>query len=283
MGSNKSLVGKKYPPEMRTITSDMVGNYASATADANPLYLKSDVAPPMIVVVSAIPDGVVRAVEDRDLIGDPSRLLHLLHSEEDIRWRGLVHAGDTLTTTAKVVNIEDKPGGELLTIGTAIYNQKGQLIAQTQSALFIRDKKASGLRREGGRMILPEEPPVTVRWTIAADQSQRYAEASGDRNPIHLDEQAARSAGLPGKILHGLCTMAFTQRAVIDKCAGGDPAKLARLKVRFTKPVLMGDVLTCSLWRQGVDNGRAVWNFNVNNQEGYPVILDGVAEVGSGS
>ena len=43
MGSNKSLVGKKYPPEMRTITSDMIGNYASATADANPLYLKSDV------------------------------------------------------------------------------------------------------------------------------------------------------------------------------------------------------------------------------------------------
>jgi acyl dehydratase len=55
----------------------------------------------------------------------------------------------------------------------------------------------------------------------------RYAGASGDFNPIHLDEELARSVGLPGRILHGLWTMAQVARAQ------GDPLKLRRLSVQF--------------------------------------------------
>lgn len=59
----------------------------------------------------------------------------------------------------------------------------------------------------------------------------RYAGASGDFNPIHIDEQFARQVGLPGKILHGLYTMAQVARAHTD--AGGGPASLKRLSVQF--------------------------------------------------
>ena len=55
----------------------------------------------------------------------------------------------------------------------------------------------------------------------------RYAGASGDYNPIHLDDEFARSVGLPGRILHGLWTMAQIARAQ------GDPAKLESLEVQF--------------------------------------------------
>ncbi len=59
----------------------------------------------------------------------------------------------------------------------------------------------------------------------------RYAGASGDFNPIHIDEDFAREVGLPGRILHGLYTMAQVARALTE--AGGGPQSLQRLSVQF--------------------------------------------------
>jgi acyl dehydratase len=59
----------------------------------------------------------------------------------------------------------------------------------------------------------------------------RYAGASGDFNPIHIDEEFAKSVGLPGMILHGLWTMAQVARAQAE--AGGGPESLRRLSVKF--------------------------------------------------
>ena len=59
----------------------------------------------------------------------------------------------------------------------------------------------------------------------------RYAGASGDFNPIHIDEELAKSVGLPGRILHGLWSMAQVARAQTE--AAGDPAALRSLSVQF--------------------------------------------------
>jgi acyl dehydratase len=59
----------------------------------------------------------------------------------------------------------------------------------------------------------------------------RYAGASGDFNPIHIDDEFAKAVGLPGRILHGLWTMAQVARAQTD--AGGGPEHLKRLSVQF--------------------------------------------------
>ncbi len=69
--------------------------------------------------------------------------------------------------------------------------------------------------------------------TVTPDRylTVRYAGASGDFNPIHIDEEFARQVGLPGRILHGLYTMAQVARANTD--AGGGPASLKRLSVQF--------------------------------------------------
>jgi acyl dehydratase len=60
----------------------------------------------------------------------------------------------------------------------------------------------------------------------------RYAGASGDFNPIHIDEEFAVGVGLPGRILHGLWSMAQVARAATD-AAGGDPTALRSLSVQF--------------------------------------------------
>jgi acyl dehydratase len=73
------------------------------------------------------------------------------------------------------------------------------------------------------------DPYVTVR----------YAGASGDFNPIHIDEQFARQVGLPGRILHGLWTMAQVARAHTE--AAGGPEKLRSLSVQFRGMGMIGE------------------------------------------
>jgi acyl dehydratase len=71
-----------------------------------------------------------------------------------------------------------------------------------------------------------------LRVTPDAGLTKRYAEASGDPNPIHTDAEFAKSVGLPGVILHGLYSMAQVARAHTE-AAGGDPRALRRLSVQF--------------------------------------------------
>ena len=114
---------------------------------------------------------------------------------------------------------------------------------------------------------------------IDDDQTYRYAEASGDRNPIHVDENVAKMAGLPGIIVHGLCTMAFTSKAIIDDACAHDPAKLKRLRVRFSRPVRPGETITTRVWDDGTRDGRRVLAFETYNPAGQAVIRAGLAEV----
>jgi acyl dehydratase len=85
----------------------------------------------------------------------------------------------------------------------------------------------------------------------------RYAGASGDFNPIHIDPEFAKAVGLPNTILHGLYMMGLVARASAE-AAGGDPRSLKRLSVQFrgmgapeTEIVVSGAV-------KSVDDGKAV-------------------------
>jgi acyl dehydratase len=87
---------------------------------------------------------------------------------------------------------------------------------------------------EAGRLSEPSPGDALpeLRVTPDAGLTKRYAEASGDPNPIHTDPEFARSVGLPGVILHGLYSMAQVAKAHTD-AAGGDPRALKRLSVQF--------------------------------------------------
>ena len=119
-------------------------------------------------------------------------------------------------------------------------------------------------------------PSLTKQVTV--EQIRQYAEASGDRNPIHLDETFARSAGLPGVIAHGMLTMAFANQMVTDWL--GDRSRLKRLQGRFAGMVLPGDEITCTgIVASKVEQARRVMiNLVVTNQRGEKVLNKGVAE-----
>jgi acyl dehydratase len=104
----------------------------------------------------------------------------------------------------------------------------------------------------------------------------RYAGASGDFNPIHIDEEFARSVGLPGRILHGLWTMAQVARAQTE--AAGGPGHLRRLSVQFRG---MGmpeqEVLVTGTVRE-LDGEVAIID-TVAEQAGQQIIRNAEAEV----
>ena len=97
---------------------------------------------------------------------------------------------------------------------------------------------------------------IELTVTPARDVTIRYAGASGDFNPIHLDEEFARSVGLPGRILHGLWTMAQVARAHTE--AFGGPASLAALSVSFRGMGVPGVPVTVRGTVREVDGDHAV-------------------------
>jgi acyl dehydratase len=104
----------------------------------------------------------------------------------------------------------------------------------------------------------------------------RYAGASGDFNPIHLDEAFATQVGLPGRILHGLWTMAQVARAVTE--TAGAPEKLASLKVEFRGMGRLQEEITVSGEVTSVEGGVATAKLEAS-QAGHRIIRNALATI----
>jgi acyl dehydratase len=104
----------------------------------------------------------------------------------------------------------------------------------------------------------------------------RYAGASGDFNPIHIDDEFARSVGLPGRILHGLYTMALAARAETE--AAGGPAKLKRLAVQFRGAAVPEHEIAVTSKVTGHHDGRTIVTVTVT-QQGKAIIRGATAEI----
>jgi acyl dehydratase len=104
----------------------------------------------------------------------------------------------------------------------------------------------------------------------------RYAGASGDFNPIHIDGEFARAVGLPGQILHGLWTMAQVARAQSE--AAGGPEHLKRLSVQFRGMGMPEQEIVISGTVREAGDGRVVID-TVAEQNGNQIIRNAEAEV----
>lgn len=276
MGMNRDLVGRQYTKlEPFPVTADAAQAYAAATNAVDVTAYPGSV-PPMYGVAFSLP-ALGAPLFDPDLHVD---MMRLVHGDQDMRFLRPVKPGDVITARSKVDAIIEKSSGEIIEVGITCTNQSGEVVLEAKSGLFVRgSRKKDVVEGEVKERDLDEEAwaQAPVAWTatetVAPDQSRRYAPASGDMNPIHTDDEVAKMAGLPGIILHGLCTMAFVHNACVRK-VGGDPQRIKRLSVRFARPVLMNDVLTIEA--RGPAAGP--WQLRVTNQAGVVVLKNGVAE-----
>jgi acyl dehydratase len=116
----------------------------------------------------------------------------------------------------------------------------------------------------------------TLKITPDKYLTVRYAGASGDFNPIHIDDDFARRVGLPGKILHGLWTMAQVARAQTE--AAGGPHALKRLAVTFRGMGVPEHEITITGSVDRVQDGVAIVHA-VAEQDGKAIIRNAEAEL----
>lgn len=277
MGFNLEALGRWSEEREFKVEAARTTAYAAATNDDNPRHTAGELAPPVFAVVPIWEP----MVEVTGKITPPEVLMRVVHGEQDMRLHRPIVPGDLLRSRAAAVGVTVRGTGTTLLLKTESRDEAGKLVSEQYVTMFFRGVSEGD---SGG-----EEPPAhkltaevkgsgavaRIAASVQDDQTFRYAEASGDRMPIHLDDAVARSVGLPGIIVHGLCTMAFAGRAVVEAACGGDPARLARLAVRFSRPVLPGQTVTTVVYRAG----SGAYGFEVLNPEGQAVIKDGLAEV----
>ncbi|HEX2015341.1 MAG TPA: MaoC/PaaZ C-terminal domain-containing protein [Solirubrobacteraceae bacterium] len=264
MPVNTQAVGKSYASTVYAVGREKVREYALAVGETNPLHLDHAaaraagyadvVAPPMFAVVYCAP-SVAPAIFDPE-VGMNFALM--VHGGQEFEWGPLVVAGDEVTTTVDGQGHRRARWPGLLCVRVAIGQSgwgdglRGELDQHRQGGVM-----ASADWQEGDE--LPELTVTPDRFLTV-----RYAGASGDFNPIHIDEEFARSVGLPGRILHGLWSMAQVARAQTE--AAGGPQALRRLSVQFRG--------------MGVPEQEIIVRGTVRERDGARVVVDTVAEQG---
>jgi acyl dehydratase len=257
--------------------------YAAATSETDPRLLAGEVAAPMFATVLVRP--AVRAAFDLAMPEGLPPSVPRLAGEQDMRFHQPIRPGTRVRSRARFLAISPKSSGTVLAYQIEVHARDGALLNEQFMKTFL-----PGVRwpdEVGEPPASPAVPPAAgrppalarVRQRLDPDQTFRYAAASGDPSRWHLDDAVARAAGLPGIIVHGLCTMAFLGRAVAGEVAAGDALRLRRLAVRFSRPIVPGDDLVTELWEGGVVDGRHRYYCEAKRSDGQTVLTNGVADV----
>jgi acyl dehydratase len=282
MAMNRKVIGKKYGPVEGLVDAREAMYYALATNDPNERYIDGarpggTVAPPLYAISKDLgAKGIIEIIQDPDL---GLNFAFVVHGEQYFEWNEPLIPGTKMSVTATIKDIIDKGTGDLLEMKVDCTDEKGKLVVSQIVSFFERrpdaPKKPKTPEPEEDR----SKPLFTDSMKVLRGQTYIYAEPSGDHNPIHVDPDFAVKVGLPGIILQGLCTMAFVQKAVIDNVAGGDPTRLKKLKVRFSRNVLPGDTVSTSGWLKEDAAKYLVVGLEAKVDRGDIVIRDAWAEV----
>lgn len=261
------------------VNTARLGQFAAATNDENPRHLEGAIAPPVFANVPPMQ----QTVETLQLVTKD----FALHGEHDFHLHRPIMPGMRLRSRATLYGVHPSKAGVSIVIKTETHEIGGEIVdEQYFTGLVAGAKLDKGVGQTAPDHRLPEEarqkPPVAkVTYPMSPDQTRRYADAARDYSEYTLNIEAARAKGLDGILVHGMLTMAFASRAIVDKVCGGDTARLRRLGGRFSAPVYLvpGQAITTSIWSLGQRNGREVFGFESVEAGGRTAIKHGIAEV----
>jgi len=278
---NADAIGKAGDPVSYSVDEKKIAAYAEATNDPISQHASGDLAPPVFSIVPAFQSLALASISviPGELIGA------ILHGEQDFHFHAPMHPGMELETISKPIGMRQRSSGVTVVVHGETRDAAGELVTEQYMTSFVR--RAEGVDDKGEEApghAFPQElrdrnPDAKVDQTFDSDQTFRYAEASGDPMQIHLDEEFAKSVGLPGIIIHGLCTMAFASVAAVQTYAADDPSRLKRLAVRFASIALPEQTITTELWDAGESDGVERYAFETTSDGGATVIKDGWAEI----
>lgn len=257
------------------ITDGIALAYAMASEDANPRYFAPGSSPASPLLASRMLKDVLEGVLLHPSVG--MNLLKMVHAEQSFRFVEPLRVGMTLSSRARVRGFRKVSSGTLMDIDVSLFEGE-KLVVEGASVMFLR---GGGSGKGGGRPASEPElvvPPLeeVARMKVLKDQPTRYAAASGDYNPIHRKNWAAKMAGFKAPIAHGLCVMSMVTGKLIHLYAGGDPTMVRRIAVRFSKPAYPGKELVL---KAALKDG--VVHFQLEDSRGKVILSRATMEVGS--
>jgi acyl dehydratase len=235
----------------------MIRKFADAIADTNPLYRSTAaaqaagypdvVAPPTFL--NLIPYARINPFDAGDISVEKTRSLH---AEQRFIHHRPLHAGEQVMLRSTIVGIRQAGAYEMLDLLGEVRTIDGELVATAnQVGLFRGDVDSSAASKpktpteaanstQLAAVSLDEGLYPTQNYDVRQLDLLTYAGASGEYEPIHWSERAAHDAGMPGVIAHGMFTMAKTAQALTTWF--GDPGLIRELAVRFSRPLVVGEI-----------------------------------------
>jgi len=260
------------------VTREGLMEYAAATNDPIPAHRDGDVASPVFAIVPVFQALMYPALE----VVPVSLFGKILHGEQDFHFHRPIVPGDKLVSRGRMTGWEGLENGTRACVHLECRDEGGELVNEQFVTFFVRGfddgHKVGELSAEHkfNEALRGGDPVADFTQQIDEDQTFRYAEASGDPMPIHLDEDSALAAGLPGIIAHGFCVLAFTSWGLLE-AVGSDTARMKRLAVRFAKPVLPGQDIRTRAYAVPGGSGGGTIAFETSSGDAL-VIRDGLAE-----
>ena len=295
-----AAVGTEWPATSYEVGREKIREYAAALAIDAPIHRDHDaaraagfravVAPPVFAAVYVARSLAGAMFDPAAGIFDPDLGLagyRFVQRRQEFEWHEPVCSGDAIATVARLTAAEDRDGARYRTFESESVNQDGALVLRGRYQGVVPSLEP----RQGGGKPAPPAAPEPVpgaghghaageripEFRITPDRyaAQRYAGASGDFTPFHLDGDLARAIGLPGVILHGLYTYGQLAHGLLEPF-GGDPRVLRSLAARFRRPSVPEQELTVDGVVTAAD-GRRVEVACAVEQGGREVVSEGEA------
>lgn len=184
---------------------------------------------------------------DRIVAGSKS----IVHLQQELAVHRVMVPGDSIRTFAEVVSLRAEPQGSRVTIACQQMDDGGALVTELRASVLLKGhvtgaEFGANIPQAAPVRALPDADPYEFQVTPTQEFIRAYAAASGDHNPIHTDADAARQAGFPGPIAHGMSSLAVGCEIAADKFGHGDTRNVRSLGARFSLPILAGEPLTFS-------------------------------------
>jgi acyl dehydratase len=167
----------------------------------------------------------------------------VVHLSQEIHLARPIRAGERVGLKLEVLGARRDPMGVRLSFLSTMFDEGRDRIAELMTGLLamgVSEPEPFGAPRRHP-VSNPTGTPASCTHTIPLEFPRRYAQVSADANPIHLDDEAARAAGLPGVVAHGMSVVALVTEEAIERYAGGDAARIASVGTRFSSPVVPGE------------------------------------------
>ena len=182
--------------------------------------------------------------------------VRLVNGEQAVMLHQPLKPTGTVLGKCRVTEVIDKGQGK----GALVYAERtvsdkatGTLIATVTQTTFCRaDGGFGGPPRESPPVHkIPERAPDLVCDLGTRPEQAAIYRLSGDRNPLHIDPEMAKTAGFPRPILHGLGTFGVVGHALLKGMCDYDPARVGSFGGRFSSPVFPGETIRTEMWRDG--------------------------------